>query len=443
MIYIDWSGNIFLNLTKKLNNKSIKNAGWIIGEQIFQMIIALAVSVLTARYLGPTNYGSLNYTAAIVTFFTSFATLGMDSVVIKIIIDNPEEEGKYLGTCIVFRIVSALLSIFCIMAVISILNPADEVKLLLGFLQSIQLIFLAIQLFDIWFQRHLNSKNTAKAKMFASILVSCYKIFLLITAKDIAWFAFSNSLTAIIVAFMLFVFYKKAGGQKLQFDFSYGIKVLKSSYHFILSGLMVVIYSQMDKIMIGSMLGDIDVGYYTTATAICGMWVFIPTAIINSFRPTILEIKSGGDDILFLKRLRQLYSFIIWLCIAASLFVFVFGKYMILILYGEAYLGAVDALRIVIWYEVFSILGTARGIWIVSEGKYKYVKYYLGIGAIVNVVLNYFLIPIYGIEGAAMATLITQITTCILAPLLFKETRIHTKYVLESFLLKGIIKWRK
>ena len=87
---------------------------------------------------------------------------------------------------------------------------------------------------------------------------------------------------------------------------------------------------------------------------------------------------------------------------------------------------------------MFAMLGTARGIWIVCEEKSKYVKYYLGIGAIINVVLNYLLIPQFGPGGAAAATLATQIFTSVLAPAIFKETRVYTKYVLEAFVLKGI-----
>ena len=82
------------------------------------------------------------------------------------------------------------------------------------------------------------------------------------------------------------------------------------------------------------------------------------------------------------------------------------------------------------------MIGTARGIWIVSEDKNKFVKYYLFYGVVVNAILNYLLIPRIGIVGAAIATLVTQFVTAIIAPLFYKETRIHTKYVLEAFVLK-------
>ena len=124
--------------------------------------------------------------------------------------------------------------------------------------------------------------------------------------------------------------------------------------------------------------------------------------------------------------------------IAAGLGITILAKLIIYILYGIEYMPSVSSLQISAWYTMFAMLGTARGIWIVCEDKAKYVKYYLGIGAVVNVILNYLMIPAYGPGGAAAATLITQIFTSILAPAMFKETRVYTKYVLEALVLKGI-----
>ena len=426
-----------------LGNKEIKSAGWIIGEQVFQMAVSLVVGVLTARYLGPGNYGALNYTASFVTFALSVATLGMEGVVIKKMIMRPNDEGVYLGSCMLFRLFSSVLSSIAIFIIVAALNPEDHLKWILVFLQSFQLIFRSIQILDSWFQRHLKSRYVSIGKMVACLIVSAYKVFLLVTQKSIIWFAFSNSLTDIVIAVMLYIFYRAEHGQKLKIDKAKGIEVLSESYHFILSGLMAATYSQMDRIMIGSMMSDYDVGLYTTATAICGMWLFVPNAIINSFRPKILELKKEGNEEHYERRLEQLYSFIIWLCIFVSIAVCVLGNLVIRILYGEAYIGAASALRIAIWYETFAMIGTARGIWILCENKNKYVKYYLGIGAVVNLVLNYVMIPIWGINGAAIATLITQIVTSLIAPVMFKETRYHTLIVLRAFVGSWYFKERK
>ena len=419
-----------------LKSKSIKNSGWIIGDQVFEMGLQLIVGMITARYLGPANYGTLSYTASFVTFFTSIATLGMDGVVIKKLIDHPDEEGLYLGSSMVFRIISSILSIISVSIIVFILNPAEELKVILVFVQSIQLTFKAIKVLESWFQRHLLSKYSSIGSMLSCVVVSAYKIYLLATGKSVIWFAFSNSVTEAVIVLVMWISYKKVGGQKLSYSFKVGKEILHESYHFIISGLMVAIYSQMDRVMLGQMINDTVVGLYSSATTIVGMWIIIPTAVINSFQPIVMEAKHFGNEKLYITRLEQLYSAIIWMCIIVSIGVGLLAKPIIHILYGEAYLGAANSLKIAIWYETFAMIGSARGIWILCENKNKYVKYFFLIGTIVNLILNAVLIPIYSIEGAAFATLITQIVTSLIAPLLFKETRIHTKLVLDSFTLK-------
>lgn len=421
-----------------IRNKAISNSAWIIGQQVFQMLLQLVIGILTARYLGPSNYGTLNYTASFVAFFTSIVTLGMDGVIIKKMIDNPDKEGLFIGSCMGLRLLASFLSIISLVFIVCMLNPEEPIKHILVLMQSFQLSFKAIEILDSWFQRSLKSKYVSIGKMVACVVVSSYKLSLLFLSMDIVWFAIASTLSEAVIAAIEWFFYKREGGSKLQFSFQIGKQVLSESYHFIISGLMVAVYSQIDKIMIGQMMSDLDVGYYTTATAVCSMWVFIPIAIINSFQPIIMETKRGGTNEQYIRRLEQLYCAVIWLCIGVSIIVVLLAEPAILVLYGREYLGSVSALRIAIWYETFAVIGTARGIWILCENKNRYVKYYLFIGAVVNFVLNLLLIPILGINGAALATLITQIITSLVAPLFFSETRVHTNLVLEAI----VFKWR-
>lgn len=202
------------------NNKAIQNAGWIIGEQIFQMIISLVVGILSARYLGPSNYGTLNYTASFVNFFLSIATLGMEGVVVKKLISHPDQEGVYLGSCMVFRLVASCLSAASIFLIVVALNPDDHLKWGLVSLQSMQLLFKSVYILDSWFQRHLKSKYVSIGKIIACIIVSTYKILLLVTSKSVVWFAISNSLTDCVVGVVLLLFYKKEKAQRLSFSFA-------------------------------------------------------------------------------------------------------------------------------------------------------------------------------------------------------------------------------
>lgn len=419
-------------------NKFIANTGWIIGGKVFQMVLALVIGMVSARYLGPTNYGVINYTLSFTTFFTALCTLGLNAVIIKELIDNPDQQGTILGSGIGIRCLSSLMSVVSILLLVFILNPNDPLLLIVAFLQAIALFFQSFDLIDYWYQSNLLSKYPTIIQSIAYIVVSLYKIYILISAKNVQWFAFSNSLDMILIAVLLFWSYNKHGGQKLIFSFQVAKSLLSKSYHFILSGMMVAVYGQIDKIMIGKFMTTTDVGLYSTAINICNMWTFILSAIIDSARPVITE-KKLTDSKAYIRRIKQLYAGVIWISIFVGLFVTVFGKWIIYILYGKEYIGATSALIIAIWYCAFSFLGVARSIWIVCEDKSKYEKKFAAWGAAINIILNLAFIPLWGINGAAIATLVTQIVTNVIIPSIYKDTRENSKYILQGFLLKGVI----
>ena len=400
------------------------------------MTLALVVGVLTARYLGPSNYGTLSYTASFISFFSSISALSMEGVMVMKLIAHPDEEGSYLGSAIGYRFLSAILSSIAIAGLIVILNPGDSLKLLLAFLQSGQLLCKSVEILDAWFQKRLQSKYVSIGKMLASIIVSGYKIFLLITMKDIVWFALSNTISDLVIAIVMFVFYKKENGAKLQFNFRHANELLAESYHFVLSDVISAFYLHLDRIMIGYLVDDANVGYYTIASAICVMYIFIPTSIITSFRPTIMEYFQKGDFAQYRLKLEQLIGGIFWLNSFFALIISFLGKYAISILYGNAYISASEPLIILCWAKVFAITSMTRLIWILCEKKNKYVKKYVFIGGCTNFALNAIMIPLYGVVGAAIATLITEVIVCILAPLFFKETRAITFIIIRSILLR-------
>lgn len=423
-------------LSRLFKSKNLKNSYWIIGEQVFQMLLSLLVGIWTARYLGPSNYGTLQYTAAYISFFINIAALGMEGVIIKEMIAHPNEEGTYLGSAIVFRLVAGLLSSIAIVILILLLNPGETLKLVLVLIQTTQFIFRSCNILDAWFQRRLQSKYVSIGKMAASIVVSGYKIFLLVTAQELVWFAFSYALTDFVLAAVLIYFYKKEGGQKLKYNYNKGMELLQGSYHFVLADLMSAIYGYSDRIMIGKMMTDADVGFYTTAATVSMMWLFVPNAIIKSFRPTIMEYKEKGDEQMYRRRLEQLMSSVFWLSVGVALVLTVLGELAIRLLYGEAYLPAAAPLVILVWSTVFAVTSMSRQIWILSENKNKYVKHFSFLGASLNVVLNLFLIPVWGIWGAAMATLVTEFLICVIAPFFFKDTNVLGCIVLRAITLK-------
>lgn len=429
--------NSVLEMTKRIwNNRVFSNAKWMIAEQGVQMLISLLIGMITARYLGPSNYGIINYCAAYVAFFTSVALLGIEAIVVKELIANPQKEGEILGTSIIMRLIAGCISVFSILLILFFVDDGNILVLKVGFLQSLVLVFKAFEIFDYWFQSKLQSKYSSILKSISYFIVAAYKIFILVTNKSVIWFAFSTSLDFLIIAILLTWAYRKHNGAQLSFSKETSKHLLSQGYHFMISSFIITIYAQMDKVMIKHMLGEAEVGLYSAAIMICTYWVLVPTAIINSTRPVIMEFKKDGNTQMYKRRTRQLYALLLWLGMAVSIVISLLSKVIMNVAYGQQYIAAAATLAIAIWYTTFSTLGIARGTWLVCEDKNKYAKWFVLLGAVVNVVLNYILIPVMGIDGAAVATLVTQIAVSIIAPMMFKETREITKDIVCSFVWK-------
>lgn len=430
---------MFKNLKKILSNRFLQNTGWMAFAQIYQMVISLFIGVISARYLGPTNYGTINYAASYISFFTIFCALGLEGIVVKEMISKREQEGIILGSGIAMRLIAGVLSMVAVCVIVYFLNPNDSVLLTVTFLQSIILPFNAFHLIDMWYQSKLNSKVSTIIRCISYTLMSLYKIYLLITGKSVEWFAFSTSLDSLLIAIMFMLMYRRNRTRKLKFDNNTSKELLLQSYHLIISTMMAVLYSQMDRVMIGKMMTQTDVGFYTAAATICNMWVFIPQAFANSARPVIMELKDK-DSNMYIRRLKQLIGFIFWIGVLFSMVFTVMADFIIHVLYGDAYTMAKGPLIILIWSTVFSSLSYPRSIWMICENKQNYTKYILIWGVILNLILNYYGIKYLGIIGAAIATLFTEIMTCIISPMFYKEMRIFIRYLLESIIGKGILK---
>ena len=421
-----------------LGNKEVKNAGWLITGKIIQMVISFLVSIFTARYLGPSKFGLINYAGAYVAFFTSLCTLGINSVIIKDFVDHPDEQGKAIGTTIGLRALSSFLSAFMIIAIIAVVDHGETTTLIVAALCSTQLVFHVFDTINFWFQSRYESKVTAITTLVAFTITSCYKVVLLLLKKDVKWFAFATSIDYICLGILLYYSYRKAGGPKFSFSMEKGKQLLSKSYHYILSGMMVAIYGQTDRFMLKQMLSEATVGFYSLAASVNNMWVFVLQAIIDSVYPTIMKLYKSGDIEGFKRKNRQLYAIVIYTSIFVAIMFVLFGRLAITTIYGDEYSAATMPLRIITWYTIFSYLGVARNAWIVCENKQKYLKYMYLTAAVSNVILNLIMIPLWGASGAAAASLITQVLTSMVIPCFIKEMRPNVKLMIDAFLLRGV-----
>lgn len=416
----------------KFNNKIVKNASWIIVCRVAQAVLNLVVSMITARYLGPSNYGLITYAGSIVAFIVPLVQLGINAVLVQELVEQPENTGRVLGTSTVLTTASSLLGILGIFAFTSIANHNETDTIIVSVLYSVSMFFQMTEMIQYWYQAKLLSKYVSVVSLVSRIIISAYKIYIIIAGKTIYWFAIVNSLDYLIISACLFVIYIKLGGQKLSFSSDTAKKLLSKSKHFILAGLMVSIFGQTDKIMLKLMIGDAESGFYSAAITCAGMTVFVFTAIIDSFRPVIFENKKNSQTVYKTNTVR-LYSIIIFMALAQSVVLTLFADPVMRILYGAEYLPAIPILKIITWYSAFSYLGHARYIWFLAEGKQKYIWLINMIGAVVNVAGNAILIPLWGGCGAAVASVTTQVLTNFILNFFISPIRENGMWMLEAF----------
>lgn len=428
-----------------MKNSVLKNAAWIIGCKIIQSILNLVIGMMTARYLGPSNYGVITYVSSIVAFAVPIMQLGMKQTLVKEVVQSSEREGEILGTSLVMNIIS---SIFCMLGCVSfvaIADAGDKETIIICALYSLTLLFQATEITQYWFQAKLLSKYPSIASLFAYIVVAAYKVFLLATQKSIAWFALSNVLDYFLISVILIVFYRKLGNQKLKFSWCTGKKMFSQSKYYIIPGLMVMIFHHTDRIMIKLINGEVETGIYSAAVTCIGISGFVFAAVIDSARPVILEIKVKNQK-LYETKVTQLYCIINCMALAQSVGMTLLSKPLIALMYGADYKASAGVLSVAVWYITFGYYGMVRNIWILAEEKQKYLTGINVAGAVANVVLNFFLISKWGAVGAAVASLVTQFFTNVIIGFIIKPLRRNNYLMLRSWhpkttigIIKGII----
>ena len=399
-------------IKKKLSHQGFRryfaNTSWMFGEQLLRMVAGLFVGIWVARYLGPTNYGVFSYALAFVALFGGIAKLGLDSIVVRDLVNEPDKRDAYLGTAFWLKILGALFML-AIIALSTLLTSNDHVTNLYIFIIAGGIIFQAFEVVDFYFQSKVLSKFVSICKITQLFFSSLLKIYFVLTEANLFWFVLVTVVDQITLAFPLYIAYKyqKQGEFYLNFDCNLAKKMLKDSWPLIFSGLVIAIYMRIDQIMIKEMLGEEQVGIYSAAVRLSEIWYFIPVLITNSLFPAIVSAKKS-DEALYYARLQWLYTFMVWLAISIALPITFLNNWFVTLLYGEAYRSAGPVLMIHVWTSVFVFLGVASGSWFASE-NFQHLAFYRTLsGAIINIVLNCFLIPKYGIKGAAMATLAAQ-----------------------------------
>ena len=425
-----------------MNSRVVKNASWIIGCKIAQSILNLIIGMISARYLGPSNFGLITYAGSVVNFVLPIMQLGLGKTLVQELIENPDKEGKVLGTAMVMNVVSGMICMGGVFIFLNFANAGETETIIVGVLYSISLIFQATEMIHNWFQAKLLSKYPSIAALISYTVVAAYKIWLLVTKKSVRWFALSYTIDVLVISVILILIYKKMGEQPFSFSAALGRKMLHRSKYYIISSMMVTVFAQTDRIMLKLMMNETETGYYSAAVVCVNVTSFVFVAILDSMRPVILEAKHDSDPA-YETHIVQLYSVITYVSLAQCVVMTVFARQLVLLLYGAEYLPSAVPLMIAVWYMTFSYYGSVRNIWILAEGKQKYLWMINLSGALANVAVNFILIPYLGAVGAAIASLVTQFFANVVLGWIMPPIRHNNALMLKGLDPRPLVRFTK
>ena len=278
------------------SKKIISNSAWVIIQHIYSMLTSLIIVALIARHLGPADYGLINYCSSLIAMFTTLSGLGMDNLIVSEIIRNPEKEGGYLGSALVMRLAASFISYPVILALIAVMNPGNHTLFIVAALQALGMIFQTYEVLVYWFRIKLKMKYISIALVAAITVNTIFRIVLLINKATVEWFALSISVQALVGGIIIAAFFAKKSDVRLKAGFRDARDLLKISYNCIISSMAIIIYMEVDKILLEKMTGSANVGIYSAAVVLATCWQFIPVTLIDSSRPVILEKRKTSHE---------------------------------------------------------------------------------------------------------------------------------------------------
>lgn len=422
-----------------MNKRFFTNSFWIIGGTIIKAIIGLIMSIFTARYLGPSNYGIIGYITTIITLVTAFATLGLSNILIKEYVRHKKLSGVITGTAVILQFCASFISYIFILIFVYIFNVNDRVMNICALVQGGYHIFNCFDCLNYYYQSKFHSKVPVIISTIAYMIVQLFKIYLLITNKSVVWFSFAVCLEPLSIGLLLILTYLLKKGPRLKFSSKVAKYLVKNSSPFILSGMISVLYATIDKIMLKEMFSSTEfVGIYNVAYNLSHSWVFLLSALISAFSPIIYEAYNKKDDSVSNLRSKQLYFIIFYTSFIVGILFSIVVPFAIPIMYTDAYVKSIVPSILLIFSIPFAYVGVARIIQITSENLQKYTIVFSILTVIINFILNFIFIPLLGVSGAALGTLLSEIFVCVIVPLFFKKTRHIGKNIIESLILKGV-----
>ena len=415
--------------------KAIGNTGWLFADNILRMGVGLLVSIWVTRYLGPEQFGQLNYAVAFVGLFSTIALLGLDGIVIRNLVREPGRRDEIIGSAFSLKFAGGLAMTAITIAGICIVRHGDFQATLLVTIISLGLIFQAFGTIDFWFQSQTESKYCAITRSVIFLLISVIKVLLIIGNAPLSAFAWTGLAEVILGSLGFAVAYRLTGFHltALHATRSMAKELIRDSWPLIFADIVTAVFMRADKIILGETAGDQELGIYCVAVMLAETLWLIPRALSSSIYPGLIEAKNHSEE-MFHHRLQQFYNLMAFYTYSVALPATFLGSWLVPLLFGPAYASAGIMLAGLVWSGMFINMGFARSCYLTTMNWTRLHSITDLIGCIANVGLNLFLIPRYGGMGAVVASLISYWLavhgSCYLFKPLHKTCQMMTKAML-------------
>ncbi len=421
-----------INFSSSSFKRYFANTSWLFFERIFRILISFVVIIYVVRYLGPKDFGLYSYVISFMWLFASISTLGLEAITVREIIKQPDRKDEIIGTVFTLRLWGSISAALMIAVTLLIIGEELYTSILI-IVASAAFIFQSFSAIEYYFRAVVKAKYNAYALLASVIFSSALKIILILLKAPLIYFIAAFTFEYFVLAIGLVSVYKSNKHKILNWRYSKAISksLLKDSWPLALSGIVVMIYMKIDQVMIKNMMEEEAVGFYAAAVRLCEAWYFIPVTLCNSIFPAIVNAKNVSEEF-YKNRMQKLYDLLAWIAIGIAVPVTLFSDEIIYVLFGREFSQAAPVLTIYIWAGIAIFLGVASSQYLINENLTKLAFFRSSIGMVFNVVLNLILIPIYGIIGSAIATLISySIVTFVLS--------FHKKFISQfKMMLKSI-----
>lgn len=386
----------------------LSNTGWMVGDKLVRMSLGLLIGIWMARYLGPERYGQFSYALAFAFIFSPIAMLGLDEIVIRKLVRDTTRRDEILGTVFLLMLMGGACVLGLSIAAIILTRPGDTLMHWLVAIMTAGTLFQAFLAIEFWFESQLQWKFTVYAKISAFLVISCVKVVLILSQASLVAFAWAGLAEIGLGSLGLVAVYRAAGFRLAAWRFSRSMAgtLLKDSWPVIFSVFLTMVYLKIDQVMLGTMAGNRELGFYSAAVRLTEAWNFIPVAICSSVFPAIVAAEAR-DQQRFQEQMQKLYNLMAAIAYGIAVPVTLFSGWIVNVLFSPNYARTGSLLSLLIWTLLFTNLGAARNNFMVAKNWLRINLASMLLGCIMNVALNYLLIPSRGAMGAIIASLVS------------------------------------